>query len=120
MMITSFLDSFEEARKTARERQFEKEANVFQGEGEKARSLLETYKEEQKQFEQNQQRKRNAKNEIFKHIVITDAITLETDKSDILSIPLTYMVIIPDSDCDKNIRKKNTVYCLAITLNANI
>ena len=34
-------------------------------------------------------------NETFKHIVITDAITLEIDKSDILSIPLTYMVIIP-------------------------
>ena len=66
MMITSFLDSFEEARKTARERRFETEANVFQGEGEKARSLLETYKEEQKQFEQNQQRKRKAKNEIIK------------------------------------------------------
>ena len=66
MMITSFLDSFEEARKTARERRFEKEANVFQGEGEKARSLLETYKEEQKQFEQNQQHKRKAKNEIIK------------------------------------------------------
>ena len=66
MMITSFLDSFEEARKTARERRFEKEANVFQGEGEKARSLLETYKEEQKQFEQNQQQKRKAKNEIIK------------------------------------------------------
>ena len=59
MRITSFLDGFEDARKTARERRFEKEANVFQGEGEKARSLLETYKEEQKQFEQNQQRKRN-------------------------------------------------------------
>ena len=66
MMITSFLDSFEEARKTARERRFEKEANVFQGEGEEARSLLETYKEEQKQFEQNQQHKRKAKNEIIK------------------------------------------------------
>lgn len=66
MRITSFLDGFEDARKTARERRFEKEANVFQGEGEKARSLLETYKEEQKQFEQNQQRKRKAKNEIIK------------------------------------------------------
>ena len=66
MGITSFLDSFEEARKTARERRFEKEANVFQGEGEKARSLLETYKEEQKQFEQHQQHKRKAKNEIIK------------------------------------------------------
>lgn len=66
MRITSFLDGFEDARKTAREKRFEKEANVFQGEGEKARSLLETYKEEQKQFEQNQQRKRKAKNEIIK------------------------------------------------------
>lgn len=66
MRITSFFDGFDDARKVARERQFEKEANVFQGEGEKARSLLETYKEEQKQFEENQRRKRKAKDEIIK------------------------------------------------------
>lgn len=66
MRITSFFDGFEDARKVARERQFEKEANVFQGEGEKARSLLETYKDEQKQFEENQRQKRKAKDEIIK------------------------------------------------------
>ena len=37
---------------------------------------------------------------------MAEDITLDTDKSDILSIPLAYMVIIPDSDCAKNIKKK--------------
>ena len=66
MGINSLFEIFEDARKTARETRFEKDANVFPGEGEKAKSLLEDYNDEQKQFEANQRQKRKAKNEIKK------------------------------------------------------